>query len=92
MFLLKLRAKSRKKNKKTKIVKTIMFEKVTYTARRVRLKSRFQSGKLLFLGNEAGIISSLFKRPVWFWLVQLRFKGKVAPTWRDNMIMTLIIR
>lgn len=30
----------------------MMFEKVTYTARREQLKTRFQSGKLLFLGNE----------------------------------------
>lgn len=33
-------------------MKTIMFEKKIYTERRKQLKRQFQSGKLLFLGNE----------------------------------------
>ena len=33
-------------------MKTAMFEKEIYAERRKKLKLRFQSGKLLFLGNE----------------------------------------
>jgi Xaa-Pro aminopeptidase len=40
----------------------MMFEKEIYTERRKQLKLRFQSGKLLFLGNEeCGSLSDFYK-------------------------------